>query len=102
MKVRYCTTGFDSDCLMATIEIMPIIPYMGVVYSFMGSLSLDRYHFEFLMILKETLIFLSLLNSVLQYQRQEKITLDNISIMSIIPEVKHNLELTWEKQVPVM
>ena len=33
----------------------------------MGLLSLDYYHFHFLMILKETLTFLSLLNAVLQY-----------------------------------
>ena len=40
---------------------------MGVVFSFLGSLSLDCYHFDFLMILKETLTFLSLSNPVLQY-----------------------------------
>ena len=33
----------------------------------MGSPLLDRYHFYFLMILKETLTFLSLSNAVLQY-----------------------------------
>ena len=40
---------------------------MGVIFSFMGSLSLDRYHSHFLMIFKESLIFLSLSNPVLQY-----------------------------------
>ena len=46
---------------------MPIIPYIGVVFPFKESLFLDRYHFYFLMILKETLTFLSLSNPVLQY-----------------------------------
>ena len=36
---------------------MPIIPYIGVVFPFIGSLSLDRSHFYFLMTLKETLTF---------------------------------------------
>ena len=49
------------------IEITPIICYIRVVFPFMGSLSLDRYRFYFLMILKETLIFLLLSNLVLQY-----------------------------------
>ena len=43
---------------------MPVILYIGVVFPFMRSLSLDRYHF--LIILKETLTFLSLSNPVLQ------------------------------------
>ena len=46
------------------MEIIPIIPYIGVFFPFMGLLSLDRYHFNFLMILKETLTFLSLSNPV--------------------------------------
>ena len=46
---------------------MPIIPYIGVVLPFKGSLSLDRYNFYFLMILKETLKFLLLSKPVLQY-----------------------------------
>ena len=50
-----------------TMEIMPINPYIGVVFSFMGSLSLDRYHFYLLMTLKETLTYLSLRNLVLRY-----------------------------------
>ena len=41
--------------------------YIGVVFPFMGSLSLDRYHVYFFMILKETLTFLLLSNLVLQY-----------------------------------
>ena len=39
-----------------------IIPYIGVAFPFMGWLSLDRHHFYFLMVLKETLTFLSLSN----------------------------------------
>ena len=47
---------------------MPIIPYRGVVCLFMGSLSLDWYHFYFLMVLKGTkLIVMSLLNLVPEY-----------------------------------
>ena len=49
------------------MEIKPVVTYIGVVFSFTGSLSLDRYHFLFLMILKELLIFLSLSTPVLQY-----------------------------------
>ena len=44
-----------------------ILSYIEVVFPFMGSLSLDRYHLYFLMILNETLTFLSLSNPVLQY-----------------------------------
>ena len=51
---------------------MPVMTYIGVVFSFMGSLSLDCYHFYLLMILKETLTFLSLSNPVLQYVRKEE------------------------------
>ena len=40
------------------MEIKPIIPYIGVVFSFMGLLLLDRYNFYFLIILKEALTFL--------------------------------------------
>ena len=40
---------------------------MGVVFSFMEFLSLDRYHFDLLMILKETLTFMLLSNPVPQY-----------------------------------
>ena len=77
--ISYCRTGFDSDgltaakiatendCCRIAIEIMPIVPYVGVVFSFMGLLSLDRYHVYLLMILKKTLTFLSLSNPVLQY-----------------------------------
>ena len=46
---------------------MPIIHYIGVVFSFMGPPSLDRYHFYFLKILKETLTFMSLSNPAPQY-----------------------------------
>ena len=46
---------------------MPIITCIGVVFPFVGSLSLDRYHCYLLMILKETLTFLLLSNLVLQY-----------------------------------
>ena len=75
MKVPYrCRTGFDSNSLTAAeiaarlslslefaIEIIPIIPYIGVVFSFMGSLS-----FYFLMILKEKLTFSLLANLVIE------------------------------------
>ena len=73
-------TGLDSGSLTAaktatkhlflslefTIEIMPIMTYTGVVFSFMGSLSINRHHFYLLMILKEKLTFRSLRNSVPQ------------------------------------
>ena len=49
------------------MEITPIIPYIGVVFSFMGSLSFNCCNFSFLMILKEMLIFMPLSNPVLQY-----------------------------------
>ena len=76
----YCRTGFDSDGLTGhensgeklslslkfAIEIISIIPFIGVVFPLMGSLSLDRYHFYFLIILKETLTSLPLSNQVLQ------------------------------------
>ena len=72
---EHCRSGFDSDCksgdedflllLESAIDIMTIILYIGVVFSFY--LSLDQYHFDFLMILKEPLTFLSLSNMVLQY-----------------------------------
>ena len=67
----YWKTGFDSDGLTGaksllslefTIEIIPIIPYIGVVSPFIGSLS-----FFSLIILKETLTFLPLSNPVLHY-----------------------------------
>ena len=48
----------------------------------MGSLSLDRYHFYFLMILKETLTFLSLSNPVLQYCKHRNFS--DLTIMAII------------------
>ena len=100
LQPHCCRTGFDSDGLMAAkiaakhyIEIMAIIPYIGVVFSFKGSLSLDRYrqiviirslsldhyHFYFLMILKEMPTFTSLSNTVLQYsmlQQQKFLTLN--------------------------
>ena len=73
----YCRTGFDSDgltvakiSLKSALESTFIITYIGVVFSFMGSLSLDRYHLDFLMILKEILTFLSLSNLVLHYVLQ--------------------------------
>mgnify|MGYP001794324743 CR=1 len=46
---------------------MPIMSYIGVVFSFMESQLLDRYHFDFLMILKERVTFLLLSKPVLQY-----------------------------------
>ena len=52
-----------------TVEIMPIILYIGVVLPFTGSLLLDRYHFDFLVILKEVITFLSISNPVLQYSK---------------------------------
>ena len=58
--------GKLSLSLKFTVKIMPIKPYTGVVFSFRGSLSSDRYHFYFLMIWKIALTFLSLSNSVLQ------------------------------------
>ena len=73
LVIIYCRTGFDSDGLTAlTIATedyysrlvgfhqRPYIPYIGVVLPFMGSLSLHRYDFYFLTILKKTLTFLSL------------------------------------------
>ena len=74
--------GFDSNGVTAAkiiateelllslefaIDIMPIKPYTGVAFPFMGLLSLDCYHFDFLMILKEMLTFLLLSNLILQY-----------------------------------
>ena len=53
--------------LKFALEITLVITDIGVVFSFMGSLSLGHYHFHFLMILKEVLTFLSLSNPVLQY-----------------------------------
>ena len=52
--------------LELAIEIMIVIPYIGVVFSCMGSLSLDRYNFHFMMIVKETLTFLPISNLALQ------------------------------------
>ena len=49
------------------MEIMPILPYIGVVFPFMGSLSLGCHNSYFLMILKKPLTFLLLSNPVLQY-----------------------------------
>ena len=37
------------------MEIMDIIPHIGVVFSFEGLLALDSYHLDFLVILKEML-----------------------------------------------
>ena len=48
-------------------HFMPIFLYMGFVFLCMRSLSLDCYHFDFLMIVSETLTFLLLSNLVLQY-----------------------------------
>ena len=47
-------------------KITLVISYIGVVFSFMGLLSLDCCHFYFLMILKEMLKFLLLSNPVVQ------------------------------------
>ena len=60
------------------LEIMPVICHIGVVFSFMGSLSLDRCYFYFLMISKEMVTFLSLSNPVLGY-----ITYDLITTMTM-------------------
>ena len=73
----YCRTEFGSDGLTAAriatkdalslefvTEIIPNIPYIGVVFPFMGSLSLDRNNFSFAMILTETLTFLLLYDPV--------------------------------------
>ena len=49
------------------IEVMPAIPYIGVVFPLVGSLSLECHNFEFFMSLKEMLTFLLLPNPVLQY-----------------------------------
>ena len=48
------------------VEIILIIPYIGVVFPLMRLISLDRYHLYFLMILKSVLTFLPLSNPVLQ------------------------------------
>ena len=77
---QYCKTGLNSGSLTAAkvatnesspsldyaLEIIPIIPYIGVVFPFLRSLWLLCYHFYFLMSLNETLTFLSLSNPVLQ------------------------------------
>ena len=62
---------------------MPILPYIGVVFSLVRLLALDNYHFDFLMSLKATLTYPSLSNSVLQYERR----LNEIST-SQIPTLK--------------
>ena len=57
----------------------------------MGSLSLDHYHFYFLMILNEKLTFLSLLNPILQYLNvffTDLVTLPP-GILSIISSLYH-------------
>ena len=46
---------------------------IGVAFSFVGSLSFDHRQFDFLMVLKETLTFLSLPNPVLQYSVAKQI-----------------------------
>ena len=48
------------------MESMPSVPYLGVVFPFFGSLSLDRSHFDFLMNLKKTLTISLPSNLVLQ------------------------------------
>ena len=50
------------DC---AVETMPVITYIGVVLPYVGSLSLDRYHFDVLMGLKEMLMFPLVSNLVL-------------------------------------
>ena len=85
----YCRTRFYSDSLTThensdekwllslefVLEMVPIIPYIGVVFPFIGSLSLDHNHFYFLMILKKTLTFLLLSNPVLQHSFSLKLVL---------------------------
>ena len=44
-----------------------MVTCIRVVFSFMGLLLLDHYHTDYWMILKETLTFLRLSNSILQY-----------------------------------
>ena len=67
------------------VEIIPVIPYIGVAFPFMGLLTLDHYHFYFLMIFKETLTFLSLSNLVLQYlQYRRYIHLSKSLILEIM------------------
>ena len=68
-------------------EILPIIPFVGVVFSFMGSLSLDHYHFYFLMVLKEMLTFLSLSNPVLQNDGKERLNSTQISMSGSINRI---------------
>ena len=61
LTLEYCIITLDliatvkdlSLSLDQAIKIIPIIRYIGVVFSLTGSLSLGRYHFYFLMILKE-------------------------------------------------
>ena len=57
------------------MEITPIVIYIGVVFSFLGLLSLDLYHFDFLMSLKETVWFPSLSNPVLLSVREDNSSL---------------------------
>ena len=80
LLLEHRRTRFDSDGVTAAktkklllslefaIEIKFIIRHIGVVFSFMRSLSLDCYNFDFLIILKETLTIMSLSNPVLQYR----------------------------------
>ena len=51
--------------IIIAIEITTYV-YIEVVFPFRGSLSLDRYHSYFVMILKKTQTFLCLKNPVLQ------------------------------------
>ena len=76
---------------------MPIIPYIGVVSSFMGSLSLDHYHFYFFTILKETLTFLSLSNLDLQYIRYK---LSLVTTRSVYPCTLTKLRLAAPVMLP--
>ena len=48
----YYRTGFDSSKIDYAIEIKLVMTFIGVVSSFMGSLLLGYYHFDFLMFLK--------------------------------------------------
>ena len=74
LSTTYCPTRFDSGnsdekwllSLEFAIEVIPITPYIGVVFPFIY-FPLDRYHFYWSMILKETLKFLSLSNPLLEH-----------------------------------
>ena len=90
IDIEYCRTEFNGGCLTVTkiamengcyhwiglIEMMLIIPHIRVVL-YLGLLTLDHYHSDFLMILKETLTFPLLLNLVISTGYSIFLSFDN-------------------------